>query len=335
MLANLKDLIDDGVMKYDGYEGTMFGILGGALTVVGWNGKRGNPKKYILTCSICSSDTELHGEGYFAMAKGHLISGYLPCGCSNKCNWTEEQYKVRMRRACSEKGIIFKGWSSKFTTANKTTVLVECPDHGEYKGLPISFFLTKDLPKGCAGCFAIRQGNYKRKDDQVMIDKFLSTGCYAEGTTFRRSDRLDKHGHKKYWFINCSECGTEGEGHLVGLYKGVRSCSCNYNRPQETYIHLLKDGDNVVAIKFGVANYSPTRIKQQQNLCVYTLESYGVWHYPDVTSCMDAERQCKHTLSCGVVSKQEMRDGYTETTSAHNIEKVIAIFESFGGARKS
>lgn len=43
-MANLKDLIEDGIMKYDGYEGTQIGNL----TVVGWNGLYQNPKKYIV-----------------------------------------------------------------------------------------------------------------------------------------------------------------------------------------------------------------------------------------------------------------------------------------------
>ena len=44
-MANLKDLVEDG-LKYDGNEGTLYG----SLTVLGWNGKVGNPKKYIVEC---------------------------------------------------------------------------------------------------------------------------------------------------------------------------------------------------------------------------------------------------------------------------------------------
>lgn len=334
-MANLKDLIDDGVMKYDGYEGTMFGIQGSALTVVGWNGKRGNPKKYILTCSICSSDTELHGEGYFAMAKGHLERGCLPCGCSNKCNWTEEQYTIRAKRAASFKGVVFKGWANIFSTANRTNVILECPEHGEYKGNCLSFLLDTNLPKGCPGCFAIRQGDYKRKDDQVMVDMFMSSGGYSDGTVFRRSDRLDKHGHKKYWFVYCPDCETEGEAHMVGLYKGARCCNCAASRPQETYINLIKDKEDILALKFGVANLSLERVKQQQSKCnMYDIVNYGVWEYPDIVSCRSAERECLRTLSCKVLSKEQMPDGHTETTSPLNIEKVISIFQSNGGVRK-
>lgn len=333
-MANLKDLIDDGVMKYDGYEGTMFGILGGALTVVGGNGKRGNPKKYILTCSICSSDTELHGEGYFAMAKGHLERGCLPCGCSTKCNWTEEQYIIRAKRAASFKGVVFKGWANTFSTANKTLVTLECPDHGEYKGNSLSFLLDENLPKGCPGCFAIRQGDYKRKDDQVMVNTFMSTGGYSKGTIFRRSGRVDIKGHKKYWFVYCPDCNVEGETHLSCLSNGSRCCACPKSRPQETYINFIKEGEHIVSIKFGVANSSEQRVKAQNNRAVYTIENYAIWEYPDIMSCRSAERECLQSLVCGVVTREEVPDGWTETTSPLNIEKVISIFESNGGVRK-
>lgn len=79
-MANLKDLIEDGVMKYDGFEGTVFGNL----TVVGWNGKYNQEKKYVLSCSICKEDPELFGEGLFLTMKGHIQRGCKPCGCAEK-----------------------------------------------------------------------------------------------------------------------------------------------------------------------------------------------------------------------------------------------------------
>lgn len=50
-MANLKDLVEDG-LKYDGNEGTLYGNL----TILGWNGKFGNPKKYIVECLVCKQE---------------------------------------------------------------------------------------------------------------------------------------------------------------------------------------------------------------------------------------------------------------------------------------
>ena len=329
-MANLKDLVEDG-LKYDGSEGTLYGNL----TVLGWNGKFGNPKKYIVECSVCKQDAELYGEGLFAMMPGHLRNGGLPCGCADKPNWTEQQYIVRVKRACIKRGIEFLGWTDdEFSTSNKTKVRVKCPDHGEYSSWTLSAMLVSTINhSGCPGCFAIRMGNFKRKDDQVMIDKFMSSGGFAEGTTFRRSDRLDKNGHKKYWYMYCPDCETEGEANMIGFYKGARCCNCTYQRPQETYINLLMDKEDVVAIKFGVANNSEWRTSSQNRRCSYEIVNHGVWKYGKVSACRSAERACMRELVCGVVSKELMPDGYTETTSPLNIDKVIAIFEREGGIR--
>ena len=328
-MANLEDLLNGEPMHYDGFEGTQYGDL----TVVGWNGKYGNPKKYIVSCETCKEDPGLHGEGLFAMSKGHLKRGCIPCGCTDKCNWTEDQYKIRVKRVCDAIGLVFNGWANEFTTANKTLVDADCIDHGKIGNAPISFVLDSRFVKSCRGCFAIRMGNFKRKDDSVMIKMFMDTGCYAEGTIFTRSEREDKHGHKKYWYMDCPDCGESGEGHLVGLYKGTRSCACSGNRQQETYINLLMDKESVIAIKFGIANLSTERIKRQNQLSIYDVINYGVWTYPTVKDCRNAERYCLNNLTTKVISKEEMPDGYTETTFPSNLDLVIAIFEGHGGVR--
>lgn len=327
-MANLKDLLNGEELQYDGFEGTQYGNL----TVVGWNGKYQNDKKYIVECSICKQDPELHGEGLFIASKGHLKK-HTPCGCSPRASWTEAQYIIRAKRAAEGKGVTFKGWYLGFNGSNFTKVSLECPIHGDYSGPLLCFLLGSSKHSGCMGCKADNMGNFKRKDDQVMINTFMASGGFSEGTKFTRTDTLDKYGHKKYWLIECPDCNTSGEAHMVGLYKGSRPCACTNSRPQETYINLLKDGDNVVAIKFGVANLSHERLKTQHSRSVYDVVNYGVWTYPTIMDCKSAERTCIHSMETGVISKLEMPDGYTETTHSSNIDLVIRIFEEYGGVR--
>lgn len=330
-MADLIDLIENGVMKYDGYEGTVIGNL----TVVGWNGKRGNYKKYIVTCSICSLDTELHGDGFFAMAKGHLVRGCIPCGCTDKASWTEEQYKTRLERAGTIKGFKFLGWNNNFTTANATICLVQCTSdgHGTGKG-PISFMLVPDnMNFGCPQCKTISVQKAKRKDDAELIKTFMSTGAYHPDTVFTRSDRKDSSGWLKYWYMDCPDCGTIGEGHIVGIYEGARSCECSNNRQTQGYINLIKDNQQIIAIKYGIAVVSHHRIKRQQTNCIYDIENYGVWEFPNVKDCKAAERTCSTTLPRNYLSKQELKDGYTETLNPLYIEDVIKIYTDYGGVR--
>jgi len=330
-MSSLEELIIDGELRTDD---DFVGRLFGSSTVVGWNGRMEGQtsKRFILRCSVCAEDIELFKGGYFITTKHHLLKGHKPCGCSGKFAWTEHQYKIRASRSAKLKGVRFIGWASEYKKSNFTKVLLECPVHGEYSGSLLCALLDKNYDSGCNGCKAVKMGDFKRKDDEVMIKRFMESG-FPSGTIFTRSSRLDKNGHKKYWNVYCPECETHGEGHIVGLYKGSRCCKCSHQRPQETYINLVMDDSHTLAIKFGVANISSERIKSQNLNSVYSIINYGVWTYPDIQSCKAAERTCMHSMTVGVLSKYEMADGYTETTFPSNIEHVIRIFEEHGGVR--
>jgi hypothetical protein len=101
----------------------------------------------------------------------------------------------------------------------------------------------------------------------------------------------------------------------------------------EGYINVLKDQSEEIAIKFGIANNSHSRIKTQRLYCSYEIYNHSIFRFPTVTACKEAERECKSTLLCRVVTKEEMKDGYTETTSMLNLDKIINIFVSYGGHR--
>lgn len=59
-MANLKDLVVDGVLHQDKYTGTVYRYETISLTIVGHNGETGaNRKRYIVRCSVCSDDKEL------------------------------------------------------------------------------------------------------------------------------------------------------------------------------------------------------------------------------------------------------------------------------------
>lgn len=58
---------------------------GGVVRVESLLGKEdfiGGSNVYLLSCSICSEDTELWSVGSIYSKKGNLLSGKIPCGCS-------------------------------------------------------------------------------------------------------------------------------------------------------------------------------------------------------------------------------------------------------------
>lgn len=326
----LNDLVDEYELKLDDFTGSKFGDSQ-QVTVVGWSKRdKWNAKIYIVKCNICSSDVELFGDGYFHASKGNLLKGQLPCGCS-RTKWTEDQWKIICRRKAAKLGYEFIGWSGEYT-GNATKLLMSCSKHGVWNTGDITHLMTEQ-PRGCPICANESTGKLFSKPDEEVISSFFATGAFHPDTKFYRSNRLDKNGHKPFWYVECPECGVTSESNYTGLAKGCRSCDCSRHQQKQSYINLVKDNNNVIAIKFGIANLAKKRVIRQDAHSVFTIDNYGVWEFSSAQDCKKSERICKDSLDCGVLTKAEMQDGYTETTYPYNIDKVIAIYESLGGLR--
>lgn len=328
---NLEDLIDEKGLQQDEWSLTRprFGDEG-QLEVVGWSGRYKSNKFYILKCENCSMDSELFGQGYFKAKKSHLTNmAATPCGCSKRVNWTEDQFKTLCHRKAEQAGFEFIGFSSNYFGAY-TQIKLLCKLHGMWESTNINNFLNN---RGCPACQSVTISGLKSKSDETMISSFLATAKFPDGTKFWRSDRENNRGKKVYWFIYCPECEQIGETSSSNLQQGQKCCGCSF-QPTECYINLILDQENVIAIKFGVSTDSIRRLKHQNSSCIYQLKQHSVYKFADSHSCKRAEKDCKSSLTTCVLNKMEMPDGYTETTWAYNLEKIIEIYERNGGVRQ-
>lgn len=258
------------------------------------------------------------------------MRGKIPCGCSNKSLWSKEQYRVICSRKAEELGYKFLGFEGDWN-GNKTKLKMFCQKHGEWSTSIISNLLHSRF--GCPKCRTDSTVISNRKPDDVMIESFFSTGAFHLETRFWRSERRNHRNIRSYWCVYCPECGMVGEAESHNLQKGKRPCGCSIHRQQECYINLLLEDTLIVAIKFGIARDSKQRIKSQERLSKYNLHQHSVYTFPDVDSCKKAERECLQELECSIVLKHNMEDGYTETTWAYNLEKIVEIYERNGGIR--
>lgn len=331
---NLEDVLDpeygpvDSVhsLQQDNY--SLSGVAFGEedqLQVVGWSGKSGGNKYYILKCSTCSQDIELFGGGYFKSRKSNLVKGTVPCGCSKIPKWSQEQFSILCSRKANELGYTFLGFAGEWKGCY-TKIKMSCIKHGEWSSGSINCLIYKVA--GCPGC----RIDIITKPDDVMIQSFNESKAFHPDTKFWRSERVDSRGATAYWHVSCPECGEIGEATSGGLQKGNRPCACSPQRQQECYINWLIDfQDNAVVIKFGIANNSKHRILSQDRQSLYKLRQYQVYSFPSVQQCKQAERECKKELETGVVLKRDMPDGWTETTWSYNIGKVVDIYKRNGG----
>lgn len=314
-----------GKIYEDEMTGKIFGEEG-QLEVLGWFDRQGSAKLYVLKCSKCSLDSELYADGLFFSNKANLIKGGIPCGCSDKHEHTEEQNRLRVQRVCDERGIKFLGWSGGYSTAvGNRKLILECEFHGVSETSYFSNLMKKTGGTQCAKCI-------NRKSDDEFIDRFKQFGKYHESVEFTRNERTDSRGTNTYWNINCPVCGLTAVSHASNIIRGVISCGCNlHNIQDEGYINVLYDGEVAIAAKFGISRNSKQRLYTQNYKSIYDVVNIYSYTFPDVSSCMDAEFECKQSMVCGIVSKTDMWDGFSETTSLNNIDKIRNIFINYGG----
>lgn len=113
---------------------------------------------------------------------------------------------------------------------------------------------------------------------------------------------------------------------------GYRLCACERPRQRFAYINIISDQENILAIKYGIATNPEDRLKKQACKSIYSLRNFGVWEFPDYQSCRNAETFCKRNFPQSL-DREEMPDGFSETTYPYNIDKIINIYESHGGHR--
>ena len=301
------------------------------LEVIGWSGKsKSGNKYYILKCSDCSGDSELFGEGHFRSVKGFLTGGGIPCGCSSAHKWTNKQYEILCERKSKQKNYKFMGFTGEWK-GKDTKISLVCEIHGKWDSGTISSFLHSNM--GCPPCGRISASSMIRKSDEDMISSFFSSGAFHPDTKFWRSDRLNSQGAKVYWKVHCPVCSKYSETTSNELQRGCVSCDCNNQRQKECYINLIFDGCEVKAIKFGIACNSKRRASQQNSSSVYKIKQHVVYSFSSVEDCKKAENDCKLEIECGILSKIDMPDGYTETTHYSNLDKIIEIYERNGGKK--
>lgn len=408
-----EELEQDEWSLYGGVDGgrpTFETPKGGLLTVVGWKGKKGSHKHYILECDKCAGDRELFGDGVFKSLKGVMVKGGCSCGCSFNPKLTEAQSVVIAKRAAEKRGYSFLGWVGGFNGVHTKCHLI-CHEHGEWKSTSLG---NLRAGKGCIGCANAKMRLSTLRDNASHIEEFMSTGKFLAGTRFWREGRAT--GRWSYICPKCSNdeyvvaglcCGkfSAAVGHLKSgrlscrcspAYRWTQeqrehqiknemvqrsdkeppnfkfvgwksrngytnsesgfifSCSrhgdqvvsvanflyrhqgcplCAGKNQQQCYLHQVKDNGVPVALKLGIARDWQGRLRGQNMKNLFQAQNIGVWEFENVDDCKSAERECKQTLKTGVLSSREMKDGWTETVSTLDLDKVIAIYEKHGGER--
>lgn len=115
-----KGIIPCGCSKHPTYSNSQNIIIANRLFVnskykfVKFKDKISATSKMIITCDICSLDTEMFPLGSITINKYYFSIGRIPCACGVKYCWSEEQNTIRVKRKCDELGLYFMGWEGEY-----------------------------------------------------------------------------------------------------------------------------------------------------------------------------------------------------------------------------
>lgn len=271
---------------------------------------------HVVKCEICQEDGELFKDAIFKIETSHLLRDCKPCGCSTQPKWELWQKRIRIERKLNNLNF-------KLLSLNESECIIMCPFHGELKAKSIDSVLRGKFCKFCGHKII---GKAQEKSDSTHIDDFLSAGTFPIGTKFLKISA-------KRWQVSCGDCGETYSGLLSNLKNGAKGCSCSKFSPVYGYIHLISDNGLPLCLKFGITNNPRRREINQSSRTVYDLESIGLWKFDNTAACKNAEKEIKSSVKCGLLDKREMEDGFTETTSLLELDKIMKIYENNGGVK--
>lgn len=282
---------------------------------------------YEVHCSSCSNDTELFPE-VLSVWRPSLNKGKFPCGCSKSPKWSEHQRMILVKRKCDELGYDFLGWGGEFN-GKDTKLLLRCKC-GFSWGTTTIHNLLRGLST-CKNCSAKKSSKRLSKPEHVVLEQIKGI-CGEECLLFVGWAGEYKNEHSKFKWV-CEEghsCSTSISNFLLG-----RRCpSCAGNNQKQLYINIVSNKELPLGLKYGIAFDYRRREREENRVSLFNIKTCKVYLFSTVEDCKEAEKYIKRYYKLPYFTKQEVPDGYTETASIFEMERIITICEEFGGTEK-
>lgn len=177
------------------------------------------------------------------------------------------------------------------------------------------------------GCQSCANNKILSRDERIQQAVAVHGNAYSYDLlpeSFSNKSKVD---------ISCLSHGVFSMNFADHIFQQSGCPLCKGRIQKQAYINKISDGDHPVAIKFGIAKNYELRLIKQNRESKFELLNIGVWEFSSSSNCKKAEQMVKSLLSTGIVSKQDVPDGYTETVAVDDTSSVIEIYESFGGVR--
>lgn len=226
----------------------------------------------------------------------------------------------------------FTGWVGAFK-GTKTVSLIYCTKHEIYTEALTSNFIDGRKAVICPRCISenISEVNGLSEDEAIARAEMLAG---SNTTVFKGFVGDYESVSTSKIKVMCTTHGLTSTRNFNGLSRAAHPCPiCAIGGSSQVYayINTVVQYDTPLAVKFGITGKHINRLRQQNWSNSLLMEPLSLFKFPSREDCLAAELECKRELLCGVVSKQEMPDGYTETTYIYNVDRIIQIYKKHKG----
>lgn len=231
----------------------------------------------------------------------------------------------------------FVGWVGEYR-GTRTPATVECTTHGKLTEIstPNIWFKLNSNQNVivCPDCIFenIKKSNGVSEESAItMLKQLVGT----ERTWFNGFvgdyDGITKTKVR----VVCSDHGETSSRLYGNLLKASHPCPiCALGTSQiYAYVNKVVQESVPIALKFGITGNPTHRLRTQNYANILEMENLCVFQFPSREKSFAAEAECKRVFRCGVLDKNLIPDGYTETTYIYNLDELLNIYKKHGGIR--
>lgn len=319
------------VKTWEEYKTECEAVAKPGITILGWVGEwKGSYTR--LKC-----DCNQHGPWQTTTIRNFKTGASCPMCWQNrryKNNLMSDDKHVAEIEATGKfkEGTVFKrNTERKNTCGARVYWNYICPicSNDEYvkAGLCSGVFtaLLSSLKRGVLSCRCSSIPQYTKRQWEYRLTKM----CKERGYLFSGWVGTEFGYRGKFSY----DCPIHGEQKMLvkQILSGQGCAACAGQNQQQCYINVVCDQKVPLALKLGIAKDANIRLQWLNRCNLFQMVQVVVYYFPSVEDCKNAERTCLSELRCGVLSERELKDGWTETVALTDYDKVVSIYERFGG----
>lgn len=192
---------------------------GGILKVESYYRNKGKTRLKV-SCSICNKDKELCPDLFDVLQYEFLERGVIPCLCSKKPNYTQQQKLLIIKRKCDDMGYKLIEFPNNITMRGRLGIFN--PETNNYwKPIVNDFWNDKSHDPFLNGSGVSRVANntlrIKQNLPENMLDVYNSEGSWFYECSICSYDE----------YVQAGLCSGKFKTTLYGINTGMLSCRCS------------------------------------------------------------------------------------------------------------